>query len=425
MAKLRCPIYLPITMIICVVLAGCTTKLSRQTNSKPAITYTIEQKADQPQQLLFTADTSQIGAFRVEAPRQVFGAQSSPPPVLFCHTSGAKVAYNTDTVCDRITWTINLEPEPESGVPIPEQKSYYSPAGWTLLSEYNTLPRIKIGQQYQTIHVCTPEQQGQCSRLAATDEAPTFLIWGAHKKKIAMGNATMTLISDNPQLFNLGLHDVLFQSISKMTETFAITGSEKTDKQNWSIVWLKKDRASGSIGGAAGKQVFLANYPVNKPANKPVESDILSTDAQSHLHRISVHESIHLLSPYQLPLWINESLAEYYAWKMTETAGMVTTSPEDQWQAMKVSYPHAGTGLYAAERKVTDDGNMSFYPLFYVKGAAFWQQLDQQLNNLDSSLDDFIVELNHSETELPAPFVDQMMLLIGEAAWRKLQAQYL
>ena len=420
MAKFSYLLY-ALKVVICILLSGCTIKPPHQTSLRPISTviYTVEQKNANPRQLLLSANTAQSGTFQVEPPRQAFGAEPSSPPTLFCYTSGAKVAYNTDTVCDRIIWTINLESEPATGVPIPEQNSYYSPAGWALLSEYNTLPRIKMDGQYPMIQVCP--RQRQCIELAATDEAPTFLIWGAHEKKIATENVVMTLVSDNSKLFSLGLHKVLFRSIGKMVDVFSSVESEGAGEKSWRIIWLKKDKSSGSIGGAAGKGVFLANYPVDSSD----KNGTLSIVAQSRLHRISVHESIHLLSPYQLPLWINESLAEYYAWKMTTAAGLPTKSPENQLQAMKTRYPHANTGLYAAQRKVADAGDMSYYPLFYVKGAAFWQQLDQQLAEHDSSLNDFIVELNHAQTELPVPFVHKMKRLIGNAAWQKLQETYL
>ena len=239
------------------------------------------------------------------------------------------------------------------------------------------------------------------------------MLWGATQRQVAVGEAKMTLTADNPMLYELGLHHLLIDSIQSLKAVF----SDQALKKNWSIVWLKKERSSGSVGGAAGKATFLANYPV--------EQGKLSEDAQARLHRISVHESIHLMSPYQFPLWINESLAEYYAWKMTDKAGLKTESPKQQWASMQTRYPHAKAGLYEADHKVTLLRDMSYYPLFYVKGAAFWQQIDQALSEHGKSLDTFVKILNHSKTQLPADFVSAIQRIIGKPRWDTLESEYL
>ncbi len=100
----------------------------------------------------------------------------------------------------------------------------------------------------------------------------------------------------------------------------------------------------------------------------------------------------------------------------------------EQWQGFKEHYPHAATGLYEAHKKVTRENDHSYYPLVYIKGAAFWQAVDQELEKAGTSLDKFLPQLTSAAPNNPvmsSTTIDLLQTTLSEKAVSALQQQYL
>lgn len=72
--------------------------------------------------------------------------------------------------------------------------------------------------------------------------------------------------------------------------------------------------------------------------------------------------------------------------------------------------------------------DMSYYPLFYIKGSAFWQELDLALQTRGKNLDQYVVLLDSSDTKIPdlnQSFITAMIKIIGADHWDTISRKYL
>lgn len=355
-----------------------------------------------------TVDTTAFGPVSL-SPARTFRDDTQPEPL--CQRAGQqdqKISFDVPVQCDRIIWTIGFKRLPAAGLDVSNQENSFTD-DWSLLSEWNSLPRLNgVG----AIDIC---MAGRCTPLPPPESAPLFVVRGLDQKFFNLGGTTLTLMSDLPEL----LHDsqdlipVFQKQIAWLKTTFDV---EVT--QPWSLVWLGRERSAGNIGGAAGHRIYLVNAPIEQ--GKPIAK------AHKLLLKISAHESIHFLFSAGLPLWANESLAEYYALKSLDKTPYRFGDPVESWDALSEKFPHATTGLYAAQHFVTEQKDYSYYGLFYTKGAAFWAALDQALTHKGQSLDHFITDLKTNWTQsLPSHFVNKIVPIIGQVQWDNLTERYL
>lgn len=92
------------------------------------------------------------------------------------------------------------------------------------------------------------------------------------------------------------------------------------------------------------------------------------------------------------------------------------------------SGPVATAGLYLAQQKVAEQQDYSYYRLFYEKGAAFWYELDQLLQQQGKSLDLYLPLLHQQQPEsyqLPAGFIGTVNQAVGKQRFEQLQQRYL
>jgi hypothetical protein len=77
---------------------------------------------------------------------------------------------------------------------------------------------------------------------------------------------------------------------------------------------------------------------------------------------------------------------------------------------------------------VAEQQDYSYYALFYDKGAAFWYELDQLLQQQGKSLDLYLPLLHpqkQSSYELPPDFSDAVSQFVGKQNFELLQQRYL
>jgi len=188
----------------------------------------------------------------------------------------------------------------------------------------------------------------------------------------------------------------------------------------WQLVWLGRDVATRSLGGAAGDQVFVANYPTE--AGKP------TPQAPLRLLRTSAHEAVHILSARRTapqPTWVNESLAEYLAIKALRRFRLHQVTAVNELAERGKLLPHSESGLYRAAREVLA-GDRSYYPLFYVKGSAFWEALERELQHNDVTLAQLLPQLGWlPDGRFDAASNELLAGTIGSDTWRRLSRLYL
>jgi hypothetical protein len=92
------------------------------------------------------------------------------------------------------------------------------------------------------------------------------------------------------------------------------------------------------------------------------------------------------------------------------------------------SGPVATAGLYLAQQKVAEQQDYSYYGLFYDKGAAFWFELDQLLQQQGKSLDQYLPLLHQQQPDsyqLPAGFIESVSQTVGKPRFEQPQQRYL
>ncbi len=126
-------------------------------------------------------------------------------------------------------------------------------------------------------------------------------------------------------------------------------------------------------------------------------------------------------------MWQSESLAHYFGYKSLLKAGVQPEHTPLYYADKAASGPVATAGLYLAQQKVAEQQDYSYYALFYDKGAAFWFELDQLLQQQGKSLDQYLalLEQQPESYQLPAGFIEAVSQIVGKPRFEQLQLRYL
>ncbi len=382
--------------------------------------YKLTSTLGNPENVKVFVDTSHLGKFSLIRPRQIPNSFIKKAPSVDCiaNSRKQKVKYEREYECDRLVWEISFDAISKDGFDVSNQENIHNSNKWWVLFEWGDIPRIK---GHPDIDVCVIEiksKNKKCRSLPAVNEAPLIFVWGNSSAQNNFKDSYFNLYIDNDQRILKILSWKQLLSQFNYLNQLLLKGKGKN--KNFDIVWIGYEKSKGFVGGAAGSETYVANYGVEN--GKITESDI------SRLLWISGHEEFHMLSPYSFPLWVSESLAQYYGYKSLSKTGLSSKSPLELWNLKKNDIPHSNTGLYAANRKVVDERNMSYYGLFYDKGAAFWNEVDDALKRKGVSLDSFIQLLsntNGSEIELNKNFVVAIENVLTKRFFNSLVAKYL
>ena len=368
-----------------------------------------------------TVDTSALSDFEL-VPARSMPQDKKIAPLIFC--DGEKIARANKPLllnCKQISWELtfkNLLLEDENAS---HQSNLFidQPKPWWLLTEWDNLPRI-TNQELQA-QVCAevngaPALQVYCKPLPTRQQAPLIMGIGHPQSSYKSGNLEVNLFG---KVDRNKAHDLLKQ-YNKINDYLSAVMPSKKNKIPWDLIWLPVEKSSGSLGGAAGHHSFVANYPV--------ENGEWIEQSTMWLLKISAHETVHALSRLNNPLWADESLAEYYAFKAIAKLGLAEESPLADWELRSAKIPHANRGLYYAEEQITEHKDMSFYPLLYVKGAAFWYEIDIKLQSQGENLDEYIKMLDgltYHKGYLPKQFELILKTALTPSVWAEIKNKYL
>jgi hypothetical protein len=351
--------------------------------------------------------------FTLQPSRQLPGSAAPVSPTLVCLEDNQPVALNQPFACRNIGWQITLTPAPELGADASAQQSLlFAPNQW-LLTEWGNFVRQLGSHQGE---VCLPDDT--CYRLPNVSQPPLILSFGLARELVSEPGSRL-LLSHDETANQLDL-PALQQQLSDIIDYLAFQLDVTPPNHPWQLVWLGRDVATRSLGGAAGDQVFVANYPTE--AGKP------TPEAPLRLLRTSAHEAVHILSDRRAtpqPTWTHESLAEYLAIKALRRFRLHQVTAVNELAERGKQLPHGESGLYRAAREVMA-GDRSYYPLFYVKGSAFWEVLDRELQHNNATLAQLLPQLGWlPDGRFDKASCELLAGTIGSDTWRRLSRHYL
>lgn len=151
---------------------------------------------------------------------------------------------------------------------------------------------------------------------------------------------------------------------------------------------------------------------------------------------VLAHEQFHQLAdmlggdlPSQ-PMWIEESLAQFYALRALKAAYSKNVVVNEIWSRFIDPQRPVEHGFITLEHQYLANGDPETYSLFYSQGATFWAQMDAAIQNATSqqlSLDDFVVEILTSppqpDKQLPIA-IRKKLLAIDKTKIQDLLAHY-
>lgn len=345
--------------------------------------------------------------------RQLPGSAEPVSPALACLADNQPVTLNQPFSCKEVGWQITLTAAPTEGADASAQQSLlFAPDQW-LLTEWGNFVRQMGSRQGK---VCLPDGSGQS--LPDISQPPLILPFGLQTVPVTKPDPRLVLSHD--EIANQLDLPALQQQLNEIIYYLAFQLDVDPPTHPWQLVWLGRDVTTHSLGGAAGDQVFVANYPTE--AGKP------TPQAPLRLLRTSAHEAVHILNARSYtsqPTWVEESLAEYLAIKALRRFRLHQVSAINELAERGKQLPHNESGLYRAAREVMA-GDRSYYPLFYVKGSAFWEALERELQHNDVTLAQLLPQLGWlPDGRFDAASNELLAGTIGSDTWRRLSRHYL
>jgi hypothetical protein len=386
--------------------------------SSADIIYKIQTKPDAPSKVEILIDTKNLGPLTFEPSRKAPGPSKRQAVELNClqaDGSSRPVHYNKTIQCEKVSWEVSFKKLDKLGTDVSEQQNAYSVNGLKVFFEWDNLPRIK---EFKNIQVCVKGlQKSICQSLPSVSSAPLIMAWGVNPIHLKEGNFSVNIYKDSdlldeqfPEMVN-----AMDRGIKYLTP---ILGKEKAPVK-FDLVFVKIDKSVGRFGAAAGNNGFVANYITSNGA--------LDLPHFYRLKHLALHETIHSINGIPLSTWAGESLAEYYAHKVMGQIEQGYQTAIEEWQTNKPKFKAIEVNMLEANEMVKNN-NYSVYGLFYDKGAAFWNELDNALMEKGASLDDVIKYMSKdviTAGDIPKPFIEKVEVMIGKEKWQRLYEEYI
>lgn len=277
--------------------------------------------------------------------------------------------------CRRISWQVTFE-NPQSADASSQRSIASSDGTFSLLSEASSLPRLANAiapeilrlPEGLTGEIFPKPDASNAIRLPAASEAPLFAVLGS-KPLIEHSAATQRVLyfaDDASEKQNLPAIETIAEGLSWIS---SLARAPRTI--TYAYVWLGIDTDSPSFGGAAGAETLLVNY-MRGGTQDPVRAALMTS--------VALHEGAHrIFSNFGTrPLWVEESLAAYMG-----IAALRRVAPDDAavlalLEKLKGGAEAFPLGLLEAQRRVAG-GDQTPYGAFYVKGVAYWTEMDESL----------------------------------------------
>ena len=331
--------------------------------------------------------------------------------------------WSIPTNCSIVSWRIEFdEPEPSSVQPS-QQRSLYMASEWWVISAPTSLLRIESHSSDIPVDILVSNRPAVKRTLRTINAPPNFYVLGpapenssnTDKLKLTYFGEDLDTVS---KVINPEKHKEAIRYFN------SVIGAESARKvSELSVVWFGVPRERREVSGAAGYDTILANFII--PEDKPKDEEQLMSLA------LVFHEQFHQLDSGSHPVWMGESLANYYALKALKRLFPDNKSADDIWNRF-INAEHPTTmGLLDIEREISKDQNRQNYGLLYTQGATFWSELDtaiQQYSSNDESLDSFMpamMNMNVGSDETSFSQIENLLSVIPTQKMNIIKTKYL
>lgn len=403
------------------VLAGCTLQdpaPAPAANAEPpqgaaAAEYRLNLDPTQPLRLrgeldlrghVGTARTAQVRGAMIGVASQVRAPHCDGVPLAAESESGP---WAVPDGCERLSWDVVVTPLPEGGLDASLQQTVYFPEGnWWVVSEPSSLLRVNEAESTASalqvdagpagIAVWGRRAKGSEALLHVPSiaEPPEFHVLGSPPaEQHRLGPLQVEYVLDHPsRIAALPLAEAHQAVLAYFLEVLQAPAALPEADSRLLVVWLGMDAGRGHAGGAAGGRSFLANYIDGSPEDAAMNS--------ARTLMILAHEQFHQLHGLlgggpQLPTWLVESLAQYYALSALQRTALpepVVRRALDHFIAPDRPVEH---GLLALQAR-HEEGDPEAYDRFYDQGATFWHEVDRALKGQadgGEGLDSLVLQL--------------------------------
>lgn len=381
------------------------------------VTYQLKKEFYPSLKVRVEVNTKPLGNFILDKSRY-YNGDNRPVRKVYCADNSTLISYGKPQSCERVYWDIAIKRQSVTGIGARSLEDYYLNNGQWTLSESKNFPRFRGVSRAK---VCVDEHG--CKPLPSMAEPFLFWVWGRAPTQVTVAGKQFEVFSDKTaeSINKRALMIQVEPNLRYLNKVFTAQLGNHIKKPISIVMLEQNDTIMEGAGGVAQDHVALVNYYTYGYQ--------LADDWRIRFHGTLLHEYVHLLVPCEsFARWACESLADYYAYKSL-SVGRINKQALDRWYRKDMRNPVNKMGMYEIDTKFWQTGNKNYYSLFYVKGAAFWNELDMALHkkyrNLDNYLELLALDKEQCQTTLPQPFIDKMVEVMGEKNFNELARKYL
>lgn len=385
-------------------------------NSDADVVYSLQKEFYPQPHIRVTVDTEKLGVFHLLKSRFYQGDERADKQV-FCSKSNAPITYGQPVSCEQVYWIIEIKKQSAIGIGVRSLEDYYLNNGQWVISESRNFPRFT---GVSKANICIKDQN--CQPFPSIKEPFLFLVWGKTPVSVNLAGKQFEIYSDKiaESIDKRRLMIQLEPNLRYLNKLFTQQFGSYINRPISVIMLGQDDRVLKEAGGVAKDHVALVNYYTQGLG--------FAENWEPRFKETMLHEYVHLLVPCtSFSRWTCESLADYYSYKAL-SLGRLNNIALLSWQHKKKNTLNS-LGLYEIDRKFWKTRSFTYYALFYSKGAAFWNELDNALNkkyrNLDNYLHLLALHDDKYQSTLPDDFVVQVKEVIGEDSFNQLSSKYL
>lgn len=367
--------------------------------------------------------------FSVQVPGMAAGLT---PQVADLRCDGAPLAPDSASAwrvqgwtCTRLTWKVNFRSAAEGSIDPRARESVFDPkARYWLFSEATSLlrPVDDAGHDGEVEFSGGAPVHGG-AQVGAT---PRRVVPAADKTSefYAIGRLPgASLREGGIEVFHLDAlgiewRDLLAEHGRALRYLTRAAGARGLAPLRSTVVWVGESTDDGAPVGIAGHRTLLLSATARDGRLRQGEL------ALAWLLREQLRQSM----PDRLPVWVRESLAQYYAVKALRRSEMPTAAVAAAERRLIDPLQPPQTKLREAQRRLLA-GDSAARAELQAAGAAFWDRIDRAIvrksgfRTLDSLLPRLLAA-DWPDDRLPAALLDRLRDYAGDRAVDELLAQY-
>jgi len=410
------------------LLCACNNNLAPLVDSQPLPAYSVIIEADNPHiaKVSLRLQDNRAAPIQLVSRAESLGTTSQVKNVT-CQDEviipDEKLIWSIPTKCSIVTWRVEFE-EPElSSVQPSQQRSLYMASGWWLISAPTSLLRIESRSSDIPVDILVSNRPAEKRILRTINAPPNFYVIGpAPAKSSNTGKLELTYFGEDLEtVFNVINPEKHKEAIRYFNSVIGVESAREVSEL--SVVWFGVPRERREVSGAAGYDTILANFII--PEDKPKDEEQLMSLA------LVFHEQFHQLDSGSHPVWMGESLANYYALKALNRLFPDDKSADAIWTRFINTERPTTMGLLDIEREISSEQNRQNYGLLYTQGATFWSELDtaiKQFSSDNESLDSFmpaIMNMNVGSDETSFSQIENLLSVIPVQKMNIIKTKYL